>query len=286
MMNGENAPYGDQPNMPENTGTENNGQNKQEGDDSRAPLMDHLLELRRRLMWCVFFLTIGFAVSFYYAEEIFGFLVQPLTHAFGEGEGRLIYTKLYEAFFVEIKVAVFAAFFIAFPLIANQLWMFVAPGLYAKEKRALLPFLLATPILFLTGAALAYYMVMPMAFQFFLQFEGESGGLTMEALPAAGDYLSLVMQFILAFGVCFLLPVFLLLLNRAGIVQRQQLVTWRRYVILLSFIIGAILTPPDMISQVMLAVPLCLLFEVSLLIMWFTEKKQLENAHMEQPKGE
>src|SRR3546814_10539788 len=179
-------------------------------DDSRAPLLEHLIELRQRLLWCVGALLASFALCFYFADEIFGFLVRPLTEAFGEGKGRLVYTKLYEAFFVEVKVALFAAFFLSFPIIANQLWAFIAPGLYAKEKKAFLPFLIATPVLFTMGAALAYYVVMPTAFHFFLSFEGSSGGLTLEALPSTENYLSLVMQFILAFGISFLMPILLM----------------------------------------------------------------------------
>ncbi len=243
-------------------------------DETQAPLLDHLIELRTRLLRCVMALGLAFAVCFTFADEIFGFLVRPLTSAFPAGEGRLIYTKLYEAFFVELKVALFAAFFISFPIIANQLWAFVAPGLYAKEKKAFLPFLIATPVLFLSGAALAYYIVMPTAFRFFLNFEGTRGGLKMEALPGTADYLSLVMQFILAFGISFLLPVLLLLLNRAGIVSRQQLIAARRYVIVGIVILAAIVTPPDVVSQLMLAVPLFLLFEGTLLFMRFTEKRE------------
>ena len=175
-----------------------------------------------------------------------------------------------------IKVAMFAAFFLAFPIISNQLWAFVAPGLYAKEKRAFLPFLIATPVLFMAGAALAYFIVMPTAFRFFIGFEGEVGGLTQEALPAMGDYLSLVMQFILAFGVCFQLPVLLLLLNRAGLVTRDQLKGLRRYMVVAAFALAAILTPPDVISQLMLGIPLILLYEVSLAIMWFTDRKKVD----------
>ncbi len=242
-------------------------------DESQAPLLDHLIELRTRLLRCVYALAVGFAISFYFADEIFGFLVRPLTEAFPAGEGKLIYTKLYEAFFVELKVALFAAFFMAFPIIANQLWAFVAPGLYAKEKKAFLPFLLATPVLFTAGAALAYYIVMPTAFRFFLTFEGSKGGLQLEALPGTGDYLSLVMQFILAFGISFLLPVLLLLLNRAGIVSRQQLIAARRYVIVGMAILAAIVTPPDVVSQLLLLVPLILLFESALLVMWLGERK-------------
>jgi sec-independent protein translocase protein TatC len=247
-------------------------------DETQAPLLDHLIELRTRLLRCVYALAVGFAISFYFADEIFGFLVKPLTAAFPAGEGRLIYTKLYEAFFVELKVALFAAFFLAFPIIANQMWAFVAPGLYAKEKRAFLPFLLATPVLFTSGAALAYYVVMPTAFRFFLTFEGNKGGLTLEALPGTGDYLSLVMQFILAFGISFLLPVLLLLLNRAGIVSRAQLVSARRYVIVGMAILAAVVTPPDVVSQLLLLIPLMLLFEGALVVMWFSERKDAEIA--------
>lgn len=242
---------------------------------SRAPLMDHIMELRQRLIWCVAALLVAFLVSFAFADQIFGILVHPLTQAFADSqaEGKLIYTKLYEAFFVEVKVAVFSAFFISFPIIANQLWAFVAPGLYANEKKAFLPFLFATPILFGLGASLAYFIVMPTAFRFFLGYSGVTGGLQAEALPAMGDYLSLVMQFILAFGICFQLPVLLLLLNRAGIVSRQTLKGFRRYMIVITFFVAAVLTPPDIVSQVMLAVPLLALFEISLAIMWFTERK-------------
>ena len=251
-----------------------NDQSKPDLDDSKAPLIEHLIELRQRLLWSVAALTVAFLISLFFADEIFGILVQPLTDAFPAGEGKLIYTKLYEAFFVEIKVAMFAAFFLAFPIISNQLWAFVAPGLYANEKKAFLPFLIATPVLFMAGASLAYFIVMPTAFKFFLGFEGPVGGLQQEALPAMGDYLSLVMQFILAFGVCFQLPVLLLLLNRAGIVTREQLKGMRRYMIVGAFALAAILTPPDVVSQLMLRIPLILLYEGSLVIMWFTDRKK------------
>ena len=248
-------------------------------DDTRAPLLEHLLELRRRLMWCIGALIVSFGVCFYFSEQIFGFLVRPLSEAFGQGHGRLVYTKLYEAFFVQVKVALFAAFFVSFPIIANQLWAFVAPGLYAKEKKAFLPFLVATPVLFTMGAELAYYAVMPTAFHFFLSFEGQSGGLDVEALPSTDSYLSLVMQFILAFGISFLMPVLLMLLNRAGIVTRQQLLGVRRYMIVLAFVAAAVLTPPDVVSQLMLAIPLILLYEITLVTIWFTDRR-------EQKKGE
>lgn len=250
----------------------------QDIDETQAPLLDHLIELRTRLLRCVYALAAAFVVCFYFADDIFAILVRPLTEAFPPGQGKLIYTKLYEAFFVELKVALFAAFLVSFPVIANQLWAFVAPGLYAKEKKAFLPFLLATPVLFSAGAALAYFVVMPTAFRFFLGFEGNKGGMQLEALPGTGDYLSLVMQFILAFGISFLLPVLLLLLNRAGIVTRAQLVAARRYVIVGMAILAAVVTPPDVVSQLLLLVPLMLLFEGALLVMCFSERKAAREA--------
>ena len=252
-----------------------------EVDQSRAPLMDHLVELRRRLIWSAVALLVCFGGCFYFADRIFAFLAQPLVEAFGPGQGKLVYTKLYEAFFVEVRVAFFAAFFLAFPIIANQIWAFVAPGLYSKEKRAFLPFLIATPVLFLTGGALAYYVVMPTAFTFFLGYQGDIGGIEQQALPSIGEYLSLVMHFILAFGIAFLLPVLLMLLERAGIVTREQLVRGRRYAILVAFIIAAVATPPDILSQFMLAVPLILLYELSLIAIWFTERRRAREAGSE-----
>ena len=249
-----------------------------EVDQSRAPLRDHLVELRRRLIWSAVALLVCFGGCFYFADRIFAFLAQPLVEAFGPGQGKLVYTKLYEAFFVEVRVAFFAAFFLAFPIIANQIWAFVAPGLYSKEKRAFLPFLIATPVLFLTGGALAYYVVMPTAFTFFLGYQGDIGGIEQQALPSIGEYLSLVMHFILAFGIAFLLPVLLMLLERAGIVTREQLVRGRRYAILVAFIIAAVATPPDILSQFMLAVPLILLYELSLIAIWFTERRRARDA--------
>ncbi|WP_017664284.1 twin-arginine translocase subunit TatC [Porphyrobacter sp. AAP82] len=241
-------------------------------DETRAPLLDHLIELRTRIVRALLALGAGFAVCLYFADAILGILVWPLKQAFPEGQGQLIFTKLPEVFFVELKVALFAGFMVSFPVIANQLWAFVAPGLYAREKKAFLPFLFATPVLFGAGASLAYFIVMPTAFKFFLGFGGEAGGLQVQALPSAGEYLNLVMQFILGFGVTFLLPVLLLLLHRAGIVSRDQMVAARRYVIVGIFIIAAIVTPPDPGSQIILALPLLVLFEVSLVLMRLQEK--------------
>lgn len=240
-------------------------------DDTRAPLLDHLLELRRRLLMSLAALGICFGVCLYFARPIFAFLVQPLLRA---GQGKLIYTQIFEAFFVEIKVAFFASMMMAFPIIANQIWQFVAPGLYRNEKRALLPFIFATPVLFTTGAALAYYVAIPVALHFLLGFQGNLGGVQQEALPAVGNYLSFVMQFLFGFGISFLLPVLLMLMERAGVVSRKQLVGARRYAIVGAFAIAAVLTPPDVGSQLLLAIPLVFLYELGLIGIWFTERRR------------
>jgi len=244
-------------------------------DKSKAPLLDHLIELRRRLLWSVAALAVAFAGCLYFARPIFAFLVQPLIAA---GQNRLIFTAVFEAFFVEIKVAFFAALMIAFPIIASQLWLFVAPGLYAKEKKAFLPFLVMTPVLFLAGAALAYYVAMPLALHYLLGYQGNIGGIQQEALPGVGNYLDFSTRFIFGFGVAFLLPVLLMLLERAGLVTRRQLKRGRRYAIVVAFVIAAVLTPPDVISQLLLAVPLVALYEVSLVAIWFTERKRAKAA--------
>lgn len=239
-------------------------------DQSKAPLLDHLIELRRRLLWSLLALVVAFLGCFYFADQIFAFLVQPLLKA---GQGKLVYTQLFEAFFVQVKVALFAATMIAFPIIAMQIWKFVAPGLYRHEKRALLPFLMATPVLFLAGAAMAYYFVIPTALHFLLSFQGDVGGVEREALPAIGNYLSFIMQFVMAFGIAFLLPILIMLLERAGVVQYDQLVAARRYMIVVAFAIAAVATPPDPISQLMLAIPLCLLYELALIAIRLTGRK-------------
>nr|WP_221239998.1 twin-arginine translocase subunit TatC [Sphingomonas abaci] len=241
-------------------------------------MLDHLIELRRRLLYCIAALAVAFAISFYFADRIFAFLVQPLLRA---GQGTVIYTEIFEAFFVQVKVAFFAAMMIAFPIIANQLWQFVAPGLYRKERRALLPFLFATPVLFALGAALAYYVAIPMALHFLLGFDGVVGGVKREALPAIGNYLSFIMQFLFGFGLSFLLPVLLMLLERAGIVTRQGLIKARRYAIVGATAIAAVLTPPDLMSQVLLAVPLILLYELAIIGIWFTERRRARESGTE-----
>ncbi len=244
-------------------------------DDSKMPLLDHLIELRTRLLWSFAALAVAFGVSIYFARPIFGFLVQPLL---ASGQTKLIYTAIFEAFFVEIKVAFFAAGFFSFPVFATQLWRFVAPGLYSKEKRAFLPFLLATPLLFILGAAMAYYMAIPVALNYLLGFGGNVGGVEQEALPGVDNYLNFVMKFIFGFGISFLLPVLLMLLERAGIVTLAQLKAARRYAIVGSFAVAAVLTPPDVVSQLLLAIPLCILYELALVAIWITQRRRMKTA--------
>jgi sec-independent protein translocase protein TatC len=240
-------------------------------DETKMPLLDHLIELRNRLLWCVVAMAVAFGVCFYFAKPIFGFLVQPLLAA---GQGKLIFTDIFEAFFVEIKVAFFAATMVAFPVIATQLWRFVAPGLYSKEKRAFLPFLLMTPILFTAGAAMAYYLAMPVALEFLLGFSGDVGGVSQEALPGVGNYLSFATKFLFGFGVAFLLPVLLMLLERVGILTLAQLKAGRRYAVVGIAVVSAVLTPPDIMSQILLLVPMYLLYEMAILAIMITGRRR------------
>lgn len=247
---------------------------KPEADDldtSRAPLMDHLVELRRRLIWSFVALAIAFSICLYFAQTIFTFLVQPLLAA---GQNRLIFTNVFEAFFSQVKVAFFAAGMASFPVIATQIWLFIAPGLYVKEKRAFLPFLLMTPVLFIGGAALAYYFAVPVALHFLLGFEGNLGGVEQEALPGVGNYLDFITKFLFGFGVAFLLPVLLMLVERAGLVTLQQLRKGRRYAIVAAFVVAAILTPPDVISQLLLAIPMMILYEAALIGIMLTHRRR------------
>jgi sec-independent protein translocase protein TatC len=231
-------------------------------DDTKAPLLEHLVELRRRLLWSVGVLAALFAVCLYFAKPIFGVLVQPLLRA---GEGRLIYTDIFEAFFVEVKVALFAALMLGFPFFAIQIWKFVAPGLYAKEKKALLPFLVMTPVFFSAGAAFAYFVAMPWALHFLLGFQGEVGGVQREALPGIGNYLSFCTRFLFGFGVAFLTPILLMILERTGIITLQQLTKHRRYAVVVCAGVSAVLTPPDAVSMLLLLVPLYSLYELAIL---------------------
>jgi len=246
-------------------------------EEKRMPLLDHLVELRTRLIYSFAAFLIAFFACYAVSEQIFSFLVAPLAHLTeGEAGRRMIYTALHEAFFTYLKVSFFAAACVAFPVISIQIWQFIAPGLYKDEKSAFLPFLIATPVLFTIGAAMVYFLVIPLAWQFFLGFEhpGTDGSLPLVLEPKVDQYLSLVMRLIFAFGVCFELPVLMILLAKVGIVTSAGLAKKRKYAILIAFVVAAILTPPDVISQVLLAIPVAILYEISIIGARIVEKKR------------
>ncbi len=245
----------------------------------------HFIELRSRLLNSLIFIFIVFIISYFFAEQIYNFLVEPYANAVKDDETsrRLIFTALHETFITYIKVAFFAAIFLGSPVLLIQIYKFIAPGLYKNEKKAILPYLVSTPILFLLGGLLVYYLVMPLAIKFFLSFEtlGSSSNLPIQLEAKVNEYLSLIMRLIFAFGISFQLPVLLNLLARIGVVNSNYLKTRRRYVIVIIFAIAAILTPPDPITQIGLAIPLLFLYELSILTVKFTEKKgeqEIENA--------
>jgi len=263
-----------------------NAEENEDMDNSAAPLLDHLIELRARLIWIAVYITLAFMVCYYFNEDIYLFLAQPyvdVSAKYGQ-EAKMIYTGLHEAFFVYLKISFFAAFCVTFPLISIQIWKFVAPGLYGNEKKAFLPFLLGTPVLFVLGAALAYYLVIPNAWNFFMSFQFGTAGtagagkeqlagvLSIELLPTVKEYWSLVMLLILAFGISFQLPILLILLARVGIVTADGLAAKRKYMIVGAFAFAAIMTPPDPISQIGLGIPILILYEISIVFIRLTIK--------------
>ena len=257
----------------------------EEMDESSAPLLDHLIELRSRLIWCIVYIILAFGVSLKFSDQIYNFLAQPFVDVAMEDGKKptMLFTGLQDKFFVNIRLSFYVALCVTFPVLAMQIWKFVAPGLYQNERKAFLPFLLATPILFTLGAAMAYYIVIPRAWGFFMSFEvgvapevaGElanQAALQIQSLPAVREYLSLTILLMFAFALSFQLPVLLLLLAKAGIISADGLASKRRYSILGAFVFAMFMTPPDPLSQLLLALPIIALYEISIVIIRLTTR--------------
>ncbi len=250
-------------------------------DDQDRGFVSHLAELRKRLIHSFIFLIIFFIGCYIFADHLYGFLVEPFAQAVKEdgSDRRLIFTALQETFLTYLKVSFFTAFFVTCPFILMQIWKFIAPGLYKHEKNAIIPYLVLTPVLFFLGGTLVYYLIMPLAIKFFLSFEsaGLTTNLPIQLEAKVNEYLSLVMKLIFAFGISFQLPVVLSLLARLGVVDSHFLKSRRKYVVVMIFAAAAFLTPPDPITQIGLAIPLLILYELSIFSVKFIENKNLEN---------
>ena len=252
-------------------------------EQNQSTISEHLLELRSRIIKSLIFFILAFIISYINADKIYDFLLQPYVKALGSdglANKRLIFTALQETFVTYLKLSFFSALFFSFPVFLIQIWKFIAPGLYSNEKKAILPFMIATPVLFLLGAFLAYQFIMPLAIKFFLSFESLTSQTSMPIQLEAkvSEYLSLIMIFMIAFGLSFELPVLLILLATVGFVDSKYLSERRRYIIVIIFIVAAIITPPDPISQIGLAIPLMLLYEISILIIKYLEKNKNDNT--------
>lgn len=244
---------------------------------SKAPLLSHLIELRTRLIYCLVFFLLVFGVAYYFATDIYRFLQAPLVEQFSsQSDRRMIYTGLQEAFFTYMKVAFFTALFFSLPLMLMQVWRFLSPGMYSHEKKGMMPLFLMTPVLFVAGAALAFYVVMPAAWEFFISFESMGGedGIRVELEAKMSEYLSLVLKLIIAFGLSFELPIFLLVLAKANLVNAASLRHYRRHAIVIIFLVAAVITPPDLISQIALGTPIILLYELSVFLVAMGENRK------------
>ena len=249
-------------------------------------LIDHITELRKRLIWSFVYILIIFIICFYFADQLFSFLAYPLINLLDTENGQgFIYTALQEAFFTELKIAFFFSLFFSFPLVAMQIWKFIAPGLYKNEKSAFLPFLIATPVLFFAGGAMVYYLIAPLAWKFFLSYQNlNPSGIPIRLEAKMGEYLSLMMRFIFAFGLAFQLPVVLGLLAKANLVTYTSLKKFRKYSIVIAFLAAAFLTPPDPFSQISLALPIIILYEISIFIAKSIQKKQKKDEFSDNNK--
>lgn len=249
--------------------------------DKNLTLTEHLIELRQRLVYCVITILIFFAISYYFAQTIYDFLLQPLSKEYGDSsDGKIIYTNLTEAFLTYLKLSLLSALFFSLPVIATQIYLFIAPALYKKEKRLILAVLIFCPLLFLAGAVLVYYLILPLAFKFFLSFQSlaPSQGLPIKLEAKISEYLDLIIQLIFAFGMAFQLPIVLVMLVRFGILSVEDLRKKRKYWIVIIFIIAAVITPPDVLSQISLALPMILLYEIAIIVSsYLTKDKNHEN---------